>query len=276
MQILKTIEEVRKFRASLKSDDTLGLVPTMGALHQGHQSLVLESKKHNTRTLVSIFVNPTQFGINEDFDKYPRVFDKDCKICESLGVDAIFAPTISQIYQKQDEITLNPPKSMGYVLEGFIRENHFNGVLQIVLKLFNLTQPHFAYFGQKDAQQLLILKRLIQDMFLPIEIVSCPTIRDTDGLALSSRNVYLSQEERKIALEIPQALQAIQQLFNNGETSSHKLLEEAKKYIKNVMLDYLVITDLDLKNITSVKLGESLALIAGKVGNTRLLDNLWF
>lgn len=276
MQILKTIEEIRHFRASLKPNETLGLVPTMGALHQGHQSLITESKKQNTYTAISIFVNPTQFGINEDFNKYPRTFEKDCEICKNLDVDIVFAPTISQIYQKQDEITLNPPKSMGYVFEGFVRENHFNGVLQIVLKLFNLVRPNFAYFGQKDAQQLLILKRLIKDMFLPLEIVPCPTIRDTDGLALSSRNIYLSQEERKNALEIPRALQIIQKLFDAGETSSQKLLEEAKKHIKNVMLDYFVITDLDLKNIPTIKSKESIALIAGKVGQTRLLDNLWF
>lgn len=275
MRILKTLEELRDFRQSLGGDSTLGLVPTMGALHRGHASLMEASRKQCAHTLVSIFVNPTQFGVNEDFDKYPRTFEKDCALCEALGVDAIFAPQREMMYPQADEITLNPPKSMGYVFEGFIREGHFDGVLQIVLKLFNLTQPHFAFFGQKDAQQLLILKRLVEDLFLPLSIVPCPTIRDEDGLALSSRNIYLSPTERKNALQIPAALQRIQTLTKEGVTDCHTLIKEAKACIRDIELDYLVITDFNLKMLDSIQPQASIALIAGRAGRTRLLDNLW-
>lgn len=180
------------------------------------------------------------------------------------------------MYQNDDEITLNPPKSMDSVLEGFIRKGHFDGVLQVVLKLFNLVRPNFAYFGQKDAQQLLILKRLVKDMFLNLEIIACPTIRDSDGLALSSRNIYLSAKEREIALEIPRSLQVIKALFMQGEDRVEVLLTEAKKELKHVLLDYFEIRDFDLKPITHAKSQQSIALIAAKVGKTRLLDNFWF
>lgn len=276
MQVLTTIQELKDFKKSLIHQDTLGLVPTMGALHKGHQSLMQKSTQQNTHTIVSIFVNPTQFGPTEDFNKYPRTLEKDCEICQKLGVSAVFAPQITEMYQKEDEITLNPPKSMGYVFEGFVRENHFNGVLQVVLKLFNLIQPHFAYFGQKDAQQLLILKRLVQDMFLPLTIIPCETIRDADGLALSSRNIYLSEEERTIALEIPKALQKMETLFKQGCNSSKELIAQAKTCISHVELDYFTITDYNLHITSTPKHNEAIALIAGKVGKTRLLDNLWF
>lgn len=276
MQVLTTIQELKNFKKSLTYQDTLGLVPTMGALHKGHQSLMQKSIQQNTHTIVSIFVNPTQFGPTEDFNKYPRTLEKDCEICQKLGVSAVFAPQATEMYQMEDEVTINPPKSMGYVFEGFIRENHFNGVLQIVLKLFNLIQPNFAYFGQKDAQQLLILKRLVQDMFLPITIIPCETIRDSDGLALSSRNIYLSEEERTIALEIPRALQKIDTLFKQGCNSSEELIAQAKTCVLNVKLDYLTITDYNLCITPTPKHNQTIALIAGKVGKTRLLDNLWF
>lgn len=276
MQVLTTIQELKNFKKSLTYQDTLGLVPTMGALHKGHQSLMQKSIQQNTHTIVSIFVNPTQFGPTEDFNKYPRALEKDCEICQKLGVSAVFAPQATEMYQMEDEVTINPPKSMGYVFEGFIRENHFNGVLQIVLKLFNLIQPNFAYFGQKDAQQLLILKRLVQDMFLPITIIPCETIRDSDGLALSSRNIYLSEEERTIALEIPRALQKIDTLFKQGCNSSEELIAQAKTCVLNVKLDYLTITDYNLCITPTPKHNQTIALIAGKVGKTRLLDNLWF
>lgn len=165
---------------------------------------------------------------------------------------------------------------MGYVFEGFIREGHFDGVLQIVLKLFNLTQAHFAYFGQKDAQQLLLIKRLAQDFFLPIQIVPCPTIRDTDGLALSSRNIYLSTQERQIALQIPKALECIKNLVQQGERDCKFLLDTAKKQLVDIQPDYFEITDFNLNMLDSIQHQNALVLIAGRVGKTRLLDNLWF
>ncbi|CBG39420.1 pantoate--beta-alanine ligase [Helicobacter mustelae] len=274
MQILKTPKELQEYRKNLTSN--IGLVPTMGALHAGHQSLMQKSLSQNTHTIVSIFVNPTQFGPGEDFEKYPRSFDRDCALCKELGVSAIFAPKAESIYSNRDEITLNPPKNMGYVFEGFIREGHFAGVLQIILKLFHLAQPTHAYFGQKDAQQLLILQRLVADTFLPITIIPCPTLRDTDGLALSSRNVYLSSTERNHALEIPRSLEQIQKLVKNGVSDARILLESAKKILQNVQLDYLALVNYDLQEIPEILPLRSLVLIAAKVGNTRLLDNLWF
>ena len=275
MKILESIADLRAYQKNLKTDLKVGFVPTMGALHPGHASLIKTSKQQNAYTIVSIFVNPTQFGANEDLNRYPRPFENDCKICQDLGVDAVFAPKAQEIYQNSDETTLYPPKQMAHVLEGASRPGHFNGVLQIVLKLFSLIQPHNAYFGQKDAQQLLIIKRMVEDLFLPIKIIPCPTIRDKDTLALSSRNIYLSLEERQIALEIPRSLQCIQKLISQGETQTQTLIDEAKKNLQNVQLDYLEITDYHLKKISTIQPQNSLALIAAKVGNTRLIDNLW-
>ncbi len=275
MQILKTLEDLKHFKATLPINHSLGFVPTMGALHKGHQSLIEQSCKQNTHTLVSIFVNPTQFGINEDFNQYPRTLEQDCDLCASLGVDAVFAPQIHQIYPQEDSITLNPPKSMGYVFEGFVREGHFDGVLQIVIKLFNLTGAHFAYFGKKDAQQLLLIKRLVQDLFIPIQIVACQTIRDADGLALSSRNIYLSAKERQIALQIPHALMHIEKRILQGEKDCALLLQEAKEQIPDVLLDYFAITNHHLTLLDHIEPQNSIVLIAGRVGKTRLLDNLW-
>ena len=165
-QLITTIQDLIAYRQNLSQHERVGFIPTMGALHEGHLSLISTSKQKDTHTFVSIFVNPTQFAPNEDFSKYPRNIQKDYDLCEKNGVNVIFAPQISEMYPSTDEITLNPPKNMGYVYEGFIREGHFSGVLAIVLKLFNLIRPHYAYFGQKDAQQLLIIKKLVSDFFL--------------------------------------------------------------------------------------------------------------
>ena len=274
MEILKSIDDLVAYRKSLGGEE-VGFVPTMGALHDGHASLIERSRGQDRYTIVSIFVNPTQFGANEDLDKYPRTFEKDSALCERLGVSAIFAPHAKDMYRKEDEITLNPPKSMANVYEGALRMGHFNGVLQVVLKLFCLIRPKRAYFGQKDAQQLLIIKRMVEDLFLDVEIVPCPTKRDFDSLALSSRNVYLSEIERKNALQIPQALKMIKKMVDEGVRDSNKLILEAKKCIKDLELDYLDIIDYDLQKLSEVILGKSIVLIAARSGNTRLLDNLW-
>ncbi|PAF42512.1 pantoate--beta-alanine ligase [Helicobacter sp. 11S02596-1] len=265
----------KNLQETLEKDTRIGLVPTMGALHAGHLSLVRTSKQQNTITIVSIFVNPTQFGPNEDFKQYPRDLQKDLSLCEETGVDVVFAPQVATMYPQRDTICLNPPKNMGYVYEGFVREGHFNGVLAIVLKLFNLIKPHRAYFGQKDAQQLLIIKRLVQEFFLPIEIIACPTQRDTDGLALSSRNIYLSSEERKNARKIPQALQTIAKAIEMGETKSAPLLQMGKKALEGIECEYLAICDYELAPLENIQKNASLVLLAAKIGKTRLIDNLW-
>lgn len=269
--ILKTTQELTEWRESISG--SLGFVPTMGALHAGHLSLLEASKTQNSHTLLSIFVNPTQFGANEDFGKYPRTLESDIALAQ--GVDAIFAPEISQMYASQDEITLNPPKLMGYVYEGAIREGHFAGVLQVVLKLFNLSRPTRAYFGQKDAQQLLLLQKMVKDFFLPLEIVPCPIVRDTDGLALSSRNIYLSKEQRKLALSIPQTLQKIATLISQGEREVKKLYEFGMNELKDLQVDYLAFCNHSLEPLEFIIPAQTLILLTCRVGNTRLLDNLW-
>lgn len=269
--ILKTVQELTEWRESISG--SLGFVPTMGALHAGHLSLLEASKAQNSHTLLSIFVNPTQFGANEDFGKYPRTLESDIALAQ--GVDAIFAPEIAQMYPSKDEITLNPPKLMGYVYEGAIREGHFAGVLQVVLKLFNLSRPTRAYFGQKDAQQLLLLQKMVKDFFLPLEIVPCPIVRDTDGLALSSRNIYLSKEQRELALTIPQTLQKIATLISQGEREVKKLYELGMNELKDLQVDYLAFCNHSLEPLEFIIPTQTLILLTCRVGNTRLLDNLW-
>lgn len=269
--ILKTIEELKEWRKTINAP--LGFVPTMGALHAGHLSLLKASMAQNPHTLLSIFVNPTQFGANEDFGKYPRTLQADIALAQ--GVDAIFAPESKEMYKSDDEITLNPPKLMGYVYEGAIRKGHFDGVLQVVLKLFNLTSPTRVYFGQKDAQQLLLLQKMVKDFFLPLEIVPCPIVRDEDGLALSSRNIYLSKEEREIALRIPQTLQKISHLINKGEKDVETLHAFGMKELEGMQVDYLAFCNHALEPLEQIIPTQTLILLTCKVGNTRLLDNLW-
>lgn len=269
--ILKTTQELRAWRKEIK--DSLGFVPTMGALHAGHLSLLQNSMAQNSHTLLSIFVNPTQFGANEDFSKYPRTLESDIALAK--GVDAIFAPEISQMYCGEEETTLNPPKSMASVYEGAHRNGHFEGVLQIVLKLFNLVHPTRAYFGQKDTQQLLILQKMVKDFFLPLEIIPCPILRDYDGLALSSRNVYLTKEERALALKIPQTLQKISSLISQGEDDVQKLYAFGINELEGMQVDYLAFCDHSFQPIKKILPSQTLILLTCKVGNTRLLDNLW-
>lgn len=278
MKLLKTIQEIIAYRDSLPQNSSVGLVPTMGALHNGHKSLIETSKKNDVHTVVSIFVNPRQFGVNEDFLHYPRNIEKDLQICEELEIDAVFVPEISQMYPSCDEITIKAPKNMGYVYEGLIRDGHFDGVLQIIMKLFSLIRPHRAYFGKKDAQQLLIIKKMTENFFLPIKIVACPIKRDFDGLALSSRNVYLSLAQRQNALKIPVALELIAQAIKEGEKHSLVLLELGRRVlngIEGLEVEYLDICDYHLISLPIVKRDASIVLLAARVGSTRLLDNLW-
>lgn len=271
--ILKSKQELKEWRESLEG--SLGFVPTMGALHAGHLSLAQKSLAQNAHTLLSIFVNPTQFGVNEDLDKYPQTLQQDIELLQEIGVDAVFAPSVEEMYESNDPITLNPPKVMGYVYEGFHREGHFDGVLQIVLKLFSLTQAKRAYFGQKDAQQLLLIQKMVKDFFLPIEIIPCPIVRDLDGLALSSRNIYLSESERQNALQIPQTLQFVWECIQKGEKDTQVLKDLALAKLDKVKVDYLAFCNHSLEEIATILPSQTLVLLTARVGNTRLLDNLW-
>ncbi|WRA21839.1 pantoate--beta-alanine ligase [Helicobacter pylori] len=275
MRVLETIAALREYRKSLK--ESVGFVPTMGALHKGHQSLIERSLKENPHTIVSVFVNPTQFGANEDFSAYPRPLEKDLALCETLGVNAVFLPKIGEMYpyEAKQRLKLYAPKFLSHSLEGAVRKGHFDGVVQVVLKMFHLVNPTRAYFGKKDAQQLLIIQHLVQDLLLDIEIAPCEIARDSDHLALSSRNVYLSATERKQALAIPKALENIQHAIDKGEKACEKLKRLGLEILENLEVDYLECCNHKLEPLKTIEPANTLILVAARVGKTRLLDNLW-
>ncbi|UOR84694.1 pantoate--beta-alanine ligase [Helicobacter pylori] len=275
MRVLETIAALREYRKSLK--ESVGFVPTMGALHKGHQSLIERSLKENPHTIVSVFVNPTQFGANEDFNAYPRPLEKDLALCEGLGVNAVFLPKTNEMYPYEIEqrLKLYAPTFLSHSLEGAMREGHFDGVVQVVLRLFHLVHPTRAYFGKKDAQQLLIIQHLVQDLLLDIEITPCEIVRDSDNLALSSRNVYLNATQRKQALAIPKALESIKQAIDKGEKACEKLKKLGLEILETLEVDYLEFCNHKLEPLKTIDPTNTLVLVAARVGKTRLLDNLW-
>jgi pantoate--beta-alanine ligase len=254
---------------------TLGLVPTMGALHEGHMSLVRAAKSACGVVAVSVFVNPTQFGPNEDYSAYPRTFDDDCQKLDQAGVDLVFAPTPEAMYPTGNT-TFVDPGEIGSRLDGASRPGHFRGVATIVTRLFNIVQPDRAYFGQKDAAQVAVLRHVVRDLNLPVEIVVCPIVREPDGLAMSSRNRYLDPAERRRALVLSQALTAAQDLVRAGETSAEALRDAMAKLFPaepHLRLDYAAVVDPDtLLPIDDISAG-ALVAIAAWVGTTRLIDN---
>ena len=270
--------EVKKWRAEgLK----VGLVPTMGALHEGHLSLIKKAKSECDKVVVSVFVNPIQFGPSEDFDKYPRTLEADTKLCGDEGVDIVFAPTPNEMYGNNrlsnDTLTyVCPPYFYVDKLCGKSRVGHFDGVCTVVMKLFNIVQPDCAYFGQKDAQQVIIIKKMVNDLNIPIEIIKCPIVRETSGLALSSRNKYLSEEGKKDALVLSKILQNIQACFFKGITNIDALKETAYSFLTDKHeLEYLEILDGEtLEEIENAD-KNSIALIACKVDGVRLIDNVY-
>ena len=272
MKIFKDKYELIKYTKSLKGD--IGFVPTMGALHNGHLSLIHNSVKDNDFTIVSIFVNPTQFLPGEDLDKYPKREKADIKICELAGVSAVFIPKTQDIYN-ETEPKIIAPSQKAYILEGLKRPGHFDGVLQIVLKLLNLVNPTRAYFGKKDAQQLYLIKNMISSIFLRTDIVPCEIVREDDGLALSSRNIYLSKEERTEALKISKSLKLASKAMMKNEFNAFKLKMIIKETMKGLDIEYIEIVDRDFNKIDKIELKNSIILVAAKVGNTRLIDNLW-
>ncbi len=247
----------------------------MGALHEGHASLMREARENNDFVVLSIFVNPTQFGVNEDFSKYPRTLPEDCKIAEASGVDLVFAPSAEEMYPLGFQTYIEVGK-VAEPLCGKFRPGHFRGVTTVVNRLFNLIEPTRAYFGQKDIQQCLVLLRMVKDFGSPVELVICPTIREKDGLAMSSRNRYLSATERKKSLVIYRALQAVELLHQQGETEVAELSLAAEQELARVPefeLQYLEILSYpDLEKIETVK-DQAVIAIAGFLGKTRLIDN---
>ena len=258
--------------------EEIGFVPTMGALHAGHDSLVARARRENRRVIASIFVNPRQFGPQEDFARYPRPFESDRARLEALGVDAIFHPPVDQIYPASFKTSVDPGP-LGELLEGKSRPGHFAGVLTVVLKLFNVTQPKRAYFGQKDFQQVVLVRQLVRDFALPIRIVACPTVRESDGLAISSRNAYLDPEQRRAARVISAALAGASERFTAGETDPSALEAAARGILAatpGLAIDYVSVVDEATLRAPQRAAPGSVLAIAVKLGSTRLIDNVVF
>lgn len=271
-----TVDETRKYIKEWKRNgDTIGLIPTMGYLHEGHASLVKRAREENDRVVVSDFVNPTQFGPNEDLDSYPRDFEADCNICEEIGADLIFHPEPSEMYY-DDATTYVNVRGVSEGLCGKSRPGHFRGVCTVVSKLFLIAAPDRAYFGRKDAQQLAVIKRMVRDLNFDIEIVGCPIIRENDGLAKSSRNSYLDDDQRKAAVILSRALDEGRSMIETGEKDVRKVTSGILEVLGTEPLaepEYVEIVRWDdLKKIDKID-GPVLAAIAVRIGRTRLIDN---
>ncbi|RXJ87693.1 pantoate--beta-alanine ligase [Arcobacter sp. CECT 8985] len=272
MKILKTIEELKQIRKTIKKDK-IGFVPTMGALHDGHISLIKRAREENKIVIVSIFLNPTQFLPGEDLDNYPKKDAADIKICEMCKVDYLFMPESSTMYEKEEVLIKAPNKS--YILEGASRPGHFDGVLQVVLKLFNLTRPTNAYFGKKDAQQLSLIQQMVRNLFLDINIIPCDIVREKDGLALSSRNVYLNKEQRVQALKISKSLTKAGQLIGKKEFDVKTIKNAMKEVMCDLDIEYIEVVNKNFEPINTVELKNTIILVVARFNSTRLLDNLW-
>lgn len=276
MKIVKTIEEVRSAVKAWKAEGlTVGLVPTMGFLHEGHESLILRAAKENDRVVVSDFVNPTQFGPGEDLESYPRDLNRDAALCENAGASLLFNPEPSEMYA-EDACTFVDMRALTGELCGKTRPIHFSGVCTVVSKLFNIVTPDRAYFGQKDAQQLAVIRRMVRDLNFGIEIVGCPIIREADGLAKSSRNTYLNEEERKAALVLSKAVKLGSEMAESGEKSADAIVAAMKKVIEAepmARIDYVQAVDaVSVEPVSEMK-PPVLVAMAVYIGKTRLIDN---
>ncbi|MGB6777367.1 pantoate--beta-alanine ligase [Planococcus citreus] len=273
MKVVNTVKDLRNWVLSTKeSGQSIGLVPTMGFLHEGHLALVESAKSENDVVAISIFVNPAQFGPNEDFDRYPRNFDRDSMLAEKAGVDVIFAPSVEEMYPRKSQITMGAG-TLADVLCGKSRPGHFDGVLKVVTKLFHLVQPDLAYFGQKDAQQLAIIESLVREFDFPLEIRRIATVREQDGLAKSSRNVYLSETERVEAPKLYQALQRGVTAARDGENP----IPEMTRFIQSETsgkIDYIEL--LSYPDLTEAPNGQAILALAVQFQKARLIDNIIF
>lgn len=274
-QVVRTTEDLSSVREKL---GRLALVPTMGALHSGHRRLIAEAREQADSVMVSIFVNPLQFGPEEDYDRYPRDLDADLEACADEGVDAVFAPGTEVMYPGEQIVTVNPGP-MGQVLEGEFRPGFFDGVLTVVAKLFHLVRPDIAVFGQKDAQQLALVRRMVWDLCMPVSVVAVPTERDADGLATSSRNAYLDPRERQSALALSQALLAGADASVTGPvgilSAARSVLDRAAAADPPLAVDYLALVDPQtFTEVPGDHRGEAVLAVAARVGGTRLIDNV--
>lgn len=276
MKIIKSTKEMKQFSGEQRNKGKIiGFVPTMGYLHEGHLSLMKVARKDCDVVVVSIYVNPTQFAPTEDLDKYPRDFEGDKKLCEGVGVDVIFYPSDKEMYP-DGYLTFVKVEKISEKLCGITRPTFFRGVTTIVLKLFNIVKPHKAYFGLKDYQQFVIIKKMVDDLNLDVEMIGCPIVREKDGLAMSSRNTYLNSEERKQATILSKSLNNAKKLFLEGETNVEKLKNEIKNIINTTSgkIDYVEIVDSNsLESVKKVSKGDVIALVVF-FGKTRLIDNV--
>ena len=277
LKLLHKPEEVSSYIKQLKREGkTVGFVPTMGYLHEGHLSLVRCAKRENDAVVVSIFVNPTQFGAGEDYERYPRNLERDLKLLDQEGVDIVFAPSVEDMYPEGYSTYVEETK-LSQRWEGEYRPGHFRGVCTVVTKLFNIVKPDKAYFGEKDYQQLKVIQKMVKDLNMDIEIVGCPIVREKDGLAMSSRNTYLTEEERKEATAIYQSFQLAQKLVKEGLRDPRKLEEEIKKYLKKFPLikqiDYVAVVDEETLEPAKEIKGRERILVAVRMPSARLIDN---
>lgn len=277
MRVLAELTELRSaVRVARSAGSRIGLVPTMGALHSGHASLIEAARKVCDFVVVTIFVNPTQFGPNEDFQKYPRPIEQDLAACERAGAQLVFVPEVDKVYPKPFFTTVDVT-GISEVLEGACRPGHFKGVATIVLKLFNMVQPDIAFFGQKDFQQQLLIRRMVRELDLPLEVRVCPTVREPDGLALSSRNVFLSAEDRVSALALSRSLRHAESRLQEGEQDLAKIRCEMNEILTatpHLKLEYATIVDPDSIAELDRPRRLQVAVVAARVGSTRLIDNL--
>ncbi len=278
MRIISSVGEMQRVAEELRlQGKRIGVVPTMGYLHEGHLSLIKVAREKSDVVVVTIFVNPTQFAPNEDFERYPRDFDRDRRLAERAGCDILFAPETGDMYP-EEFLTCVEVERLSSILEGKFRPTHFRGVTTVVAKIFNITKPHVAVFGQKDAQQATIITRMVRDLDFDTEIIIAPIVRESDGLAMSSRNVYLTPEERKDALVLKRALELAEKVVQDGERDVKKIIQRLEALItsrKSARLDYIAIVDKDSLNdfVTLEKGRPVLVALAVRIGKTRLIDN---
>ncbi|ATW27056.1 pantoate--beta-alanine ligase [Candidatus Formimonas warabiya] len=277
MKIIKTLSEMKSYTAEKRREhQTIGFVPTMGYLHQGHLALMQAARKDCAVVIASIFVNPIQFGIGEDYEEYPRDLTRDGALAESVGVDAIFAPSVGEMYPKGYHTFVHVESLTDYLC-GASRPGHFRGVTTVVAKLFNIIQPDLAYFGQKDAQQVTVIERMVEDLNMNVKIVRVPIVREEDGLAMSSRNVYLNPEERKQALVLSRSLAEAKSLVEKGERDAKVAKDRIRDMISQAPLariDYIEIVDGRTMEPVEILRGKVLIALAVKFGKTRLIDNV--
>jgi len=278
MRTISSIREMQRVAEKLRlKGKRIAVVPTMGYLHDGHLSLIKLAREKSDIVIVTVFVNPTQFAPSEDFERYPRDPQRDRRLAQAAGCDILFTPRASEMYPK-DYLTYVQVEKLSNILEGKFRPTHFRGVTTVVAKLFNITRPHRAVFGQKDAQQAIIIKQMVRDLNFDIEILVAPTVREADGLAMSSRNVYLNAEERKDALLLRKALELAESMIRNGEQDARKVRRRMGQMITssgNIVLDYVAIVDANsLNDLPRLQQGrKTLVALAARVGKTRLIDN---